>query len=365
MNSWLKRFDSLSTAAKAAVIIALSLCIGLFDYVTGTHVSVSVFYLLPISIAAWTMETTFAIFVSGLCVAAWAIGDIIAGGDDLHPPYILVWNAVVQFISFVIVVEALTHLRSLQRELEERVQQRAAALTAEVAKREKLQRELLEVSEREQRRFGQDLHDGLCQHLAATALAGHVLGEKLAARSQGEAKDARKVVALIEEGINLSHQLAKGLHPVDLDSAGLMQALQEFAANTSDLHKVACKFECEMPVPIHDPGVAGHMFRIAQEAVRNATRHGGARNIVIRLETLDEGLKLSIEDDGSGMPDQSKAAKPRVHSGMGLRIMAHRSHMIGAIFQVQSRPDGTGTIVSCLLPANAGSMEVMREQAVV
>ena len=136
-----------------------------------------------------------------------------------------------------------------------------------------------------------------------TALAGQVVGEKLAARNLGEAKDARKVVELIEQGIVLSHQLAKGLHPVDMDAAGLMQALQEFTANTSELHKVSCRFECDSPVLIHDPNTAGHMFRIAQEAVRNAIKHSGSKNIVIRLDTLDEGLLLSVEDNGVGMPD--------------------------------------------------------------
>jgi signal transduction histidine kinase len=254
---------------------------------------------------------------------------------------------------------ALTSLRALQRELEARVAQRAAALTAEIANRERLQRELLEVSEREQRRFGQDLHDGLCQHLAATAIAGQVLSEKLVARNPGEAKDARKVVELIEQGIMLSHQLAKGLHPVDMDAAGLMQALQEFAANTSELHKVSCRFECDSPVLIHDPNTAGHMFRIAQEAVRNAIKHSGAQNIVISLDTLDEGLLLSVEDDGSGI---AGTASPQAVSGMGLRIMAHRSRVIGALFELRDGAQG-GTIVSCLLPTTA--QETAREQVFV
>jgi len=345
MTSWLARLDEFSNTATVSSTFALTLFIGVLDYVTGTHISLSAFYLLPVSLAAWTVGPYFAIFISALSVGVWLTGDIISFDQTSAVPAILVWNAFIRFASYSVVVAALTNLRALQRQLEARVQQRAAALTAEIENRERLQRELLEVSEREQRRFGQDLHDGLCQHLAATALAGQVLGEKLASQNLGEARDAKRVVALIEQGIKLSHQLAKGLHPVDMNAAGLMQALQEFAANTTELHKVSCRFECDSPVLIHDPTTAGHMFRIAQEAVRNAIRHSGARGIVIRLDTLDEGLLLSVEDDGRGIAH----APIQPTSGMGLRIMAHRSRVIGATFELRSAPSG-GTVVSCLLP---------------
>ena len=162
--------------------VALTLFIGVFDYLTGTHISLSAFYLLPVSLAAWTVGRSYAIFISMLSVCVWMAGGLVVGGVDFVDPYVLAWNSSVQLASYVVVVIALTNLRQLQHQLEERVRQRAAALTAEIENRERLQRELLEVSEREQRRFGQDLHDGLGQHLAATALAGQVLGEKLAAQ---------------------------------------------------------------------------------------------------------------------------------------------------------------------------------------
>lgn len=359
MVYWLKRLEGLSTPTVVVVTTLLLLVVGALDLATGVHLSFSAFYLLPVSFAAWT-RGTIAGFVSALlAVVVWAVVGISSGDVNFVTPYIVTWNAAIQLVTCVVVVLALTSLHALQRELEARVAQRAAALTAEIANRERLQRELLEVSEREQRRFGQDLHDGLCQHLAATAIAGQVLSEKLAARNPGEAKDARKIVDLIEQGIILSHQLAKGLHPIEMDSAGLMQALQEFANNTSELHKIACRFECDSPVLIHDPDTAGHMFRIAQEAVRNAIKHSGAKNIVIHLDTLDEGLLLSVEDDGSGIRPNPT---PEPGSGMGLRIMAHRSRMIGAIFELRGGAQG-GTIVSCLLPTSA--QETGREQAFV
>src|SRR5271165_1988590 len=112
-----------------------------------------------------------------------------------------------------------------------------------MAERERLERELLEISEREQRRIGHDLHDSLCQHLTGAALAGQVLEEKLAARRLPEAGDASKVVELVEEGISLSRKLAKGLHPIEMEAEGLMQALEELVATSTELFKVSCRFE--------------------------------------------------------------------------------------------------------------------------
>jgi signal transduction histidine kinase len=223
------------------------------------------------------------------------------------------------------------------------VQQRTSALTEEMAERQRLESELLEISEREQRRIGQDLHDGLCQHLTGATLAGQVLEEKLAAQHLPEANDANKVVELVEEGINLSRKLAKGLHPVEMEADGLMLALEEYAATTSELFKVSCRFDCDLPVLIHDTATAGHLFRIAQEAVGNAIKHGRAKNISIRLDATEEATVLTVKDDGVGLPE----SLPKNH-GMGLRIMAHRSGMIGGVFSAHRAGPG-GTLIICEL----------------
>jgi signal transduction histidine kinase len=325
----------------AAASILLALCFGEFDYVTGTHVSLSAFYLLPVSLAAWFLGIWFGLAIAVLCVGVWIAGNIAAGDTSFSDPFLAAWNGAVQLCSFVVVVFVLTKLRDLNRDLELRVRERAAALTREIAERERLQHLLLEASEQEQRRIGQDLHDGLGQHLAGTAIAGQVLREKLEKRHMQEAGDARKVVELIEEGVSLTRRSAKGLHPVDLTAEGLMFALEEFAATSARLFDVNCRFVCETPVLIHSATMAEHLFRIAQEATRNAIQHGGARNIVIELNALEDGHELRIEDDGVGM-----ASTPTSTGGMGLRIMAHRAHMIGATFGMAARAEG-GTAVVC------------------
>jgi signal transduction histidine kinase len=342
-----------SRGTAIAASIVMTLIVGFFDYITGAEVSVSAFYLIPIAVAAWFVGFRFGVLISAACVGCWVLTNIANGDDEFITPLLGFWNSTVQFASDVVVVFTVTRIRILQRSLEDRVRERAAALTQEVTQRERLQRELLKVSEREQRRIGQDLHDGLCQHLAGTAIAGQVLREKLAKNQQPEAGDAQRVVELIQEGVLLSRQSAKGLHPLEFDAAALMLALDEFAATTSRLFKMDCRFECDSPVLIHDAAAAEHMYRIVQEAVRNAISHGQAHHIVIRLETLDEGQELRIEDDGSGMAQE---ASPE---GMGLRIMAHRAREIGGTFRIESRA-GRGTMVSCTLPVTNEAEEVVQ-----
>jgi signal transduction histidine kinase len=344
MNQWFEVVERQPRGVLAAASLGLVLLIGLIDYVTGPQISFSVVYVIPIALAASTIGIRFAYFLSILSVALWVEGNIL-GGHKYTQSWIPFWNGGIRLTFYAIVANLLVSVKSLQYELEGRVRQRTAALTKEIAERERLEHELLEVSDREQRRIGYDLHDSLCQHLTGTALASQVLGDKLALRQLPEAHDANKVVELIEEGISLSRRLAKGLNPVELSADGLMQALDEFAATTSDLFNVECRFECEYPVLIKDTMAAVHLYRIAQEAVGNAIKHGGADRVVISLEAHEEGTVLSIEDDGRGLPDPIPSK-----GGMGLRIMANRAKMIGAGMEFRCGHAG-GTIVICTRPS--------------
>ena len=325
--------------------------IGAVDYITGHELSFSVFYLLGVALAVWFVGKRFGALISASSVAVWEVGDF-ASGARFSSPFIPIWNAVVLLTFYLVVVWLLARLRSFQQGLEAQVRQRTAALTDEMVERERLERELLDISEREQRRIGQDLHDSLCQHLTGATLAGQVLEEKLAAQNLPLAADAAEVVKLVEEGINLSRGLAKGLYPVELAADGLMLALEEYAATSSKLFKVNCRFECDLPVLIHDPATAGHLYRIAQEAVGNAIKHGKARNILIRLDASEESSVLSVTDDGVGLPDPLPQKR-----GMGLRIMAHRSAMVGGTFRARREAAG-GTVISCELRAEKLSEKI-------
>jgi signal transduction histidine kinase len=219
-------------------------------------------------------------------------------------------------------------------------------LAKETAERERLEQEMLDISEREQRRIGRDLHDSLCQHLTGTAVAGHVLAETLSSAGRSEAASARKIVGLVEEAVGLARGIAKGLLPVEMGAEGLMQALEEFASTTSEIFGIQCRFLCHAPVLIQTPAAATHLYRIAQEAVGNAIKHSHAHEISILLDESDSGIRLVISDDGDGFPDPLPD-----NGGMGLRIMADRAKMIGGRFIVERNPDH-GMELSCLIPAS-------------
>jgi len=339
----LRFVESLPPVLLFLLLLVVTVLVGIADYLTGTDATFSAIYLFPICAAAWYLGRRSAYIFSVLSSISWVGGDILAGAY-YSTIWIPIWNLASRFAIFIIASELVAALRRLTSDLEARAEERASNLTAEIAARERVERELLNISEREQRRLGHDIHDSLCQHLTGTALAGQVLVQNLRAQSSPQTANAAKVVELIEDGIALSRNLAKGLNSVSLSSAGLMEALEDFAATTSDLFKISCRFECPLPVLIADSQTAEHLYRIAQEAVGNAVKHGHAKHIIIRLELSKAGKMLRVIDDGTGLPVLDGNGK-----GMGLRIMSYRADMIGAKFSIRRR-DVSGTVVTTVLP---------------
>jgi PAS domain S-box-containing protein len=214
----------------------------------------------------------------------------------------------------------------------------------DITERKQLEKAILDISAREQRRIGQDLHDGLGQHLTGIAFMTKVHETKLADQNRPEAADAAKIVKLVNEAIHKTRELARGLLPVIPDSQGLMSALQLWAAEVEDLFGISCRFECDTPVLIHDDATSTHLYRIAQEAANNAIKHGKPRNILIQLSGEMGRGALVIKDDGKGI-----AVNPSGSQGMGLHIMNYRAGMIGGDLDI--RPDvPQGTIVACTFP---------------
>jgi signal transduction histidine kinase len=327
-------------AALVTISLAFLTMVGAVDYLTGFDLSFAVFYLLDIGFAAWLIGRGFALTVAALSIVIWIAGDWAAGAH-YSTMFIPIWNALIQAVVYGVVIWLLASLREAQRELERKVEQRTRALTREIGERERLEKEILEVSEREQRRIGHDLHDGLCQHLTATAMAGQVLGQKLAARTMVEAADAGELVRLIEDGIAMTRDMAHGIAPLEMESDGLVTALRALAGNVGRMFKVACTLECDAPPPIEDVATVTHLYRIAQEAVNNALRHGKPRQIVMSLSRVRERGQLSIEDDGAGLPEDWQSGR-----GLGTRIMRHRAVMIGGELSIEPSPTG-GTLVTC------------------
>jgi len=218
------------------------------------------------------------------------------------------------------------------------------ATGTDITERKRLEKAILEISAEEQRRIGQDLHDGLGQHLTGIAFMSKVQEQKLADKGLAEATEAARIVSLVNEAINKTRELAHGLLPVISDSHGLMSALKRWAAEVEDLFSISCRLRIDEPVLIHDTNMSTHLYRIAQEAVNNAIKHGKARNILISLFARDESGTLRIENDGLGMSEPSLN-----DSGMGLQIMSYRARIIGGALKVENG-DNRGVVITCSFP---------------
>ena len=219
------------------------------------------------------------------------------------------------------------------------LQSLANVLAAAIERRE-LEEELLNISSNEQRRIGQDLHDGLCQHLAGVEFKTAALAKQLA-HDPVKGGHAASIVELIRNGARQAWMLARGLSPVTLESHGLMSALRELTANSGKLFQITCRFDCPRPVLVPNNAVATHLYRIAQEAITNAVKHGHARSVVVSLSRTRSSATLAVTDNGTGFPRDVRTVQ-----GMGLRIMQYRADTIGATLTIE-RAKRKGTNVLC------------------
>ena len=217
----------------------------------------------------------------------------------------------------------------------------------DITERKRLEKEIIEISNREQQRIGQDLHDGLCQELAGIELMCQVLEQKLAAKSKSESKQAGEIAQHIREAIGHTRGLARGLSPVEFEVNGFMSALQQLAASMQKLFHVECRLEYAEAILIKNNVFATHLYRIVQEAINNAVKHGKARRIHISLKPAGEQFTLAVRDDGIGFSNATKKS-----GGMGLHIMKYRAGVLDATLEVRSGVDGAGTTVVCVFRKN-------------
>ena len=222
-----------------------------------------------------------------------------------------------------------------------------AAIVSDVTEQHRLQREILEVSEHERRRIGQDLHDSLCQMLTATTFAVGSLEERLARDNPPAAQSAHEIGELIRRANGEARNISRGLYPVELEAGGLIAALQRLADDVTRAGKARCEFIGDPDVVVANPMQALHIYRITQEAVANALRHGAATTIVIVLKLANDQVFLEVANNGRDWP--LKLAEPGHSLGMGLTIMAYRARMIGGALQV-CRGNPGGTMVELSFP---------------
>lgn len=312
--------------------------VAVIDSATGPEVYLSIFYLVPGAVVAWFAGKSAGIMIAVVSALAWLIVELNFGKHYQHAivPY---FNGFLQLV-----------MSLFSSSLMATVRERELAMVEEVAARKKaeldlvLERALADAIETEQQRLGKDIHDGLGQHLVCTGFVASMLKTKLSEKGMPEAREAEELTSLVSDAIGQSRQLARGLFPVKLEAEGLVSALEELAENVSSRSKVACRFQAQCSSAISDPSLNLNLYRIAQEAVANALKHGAPGNILIRLHRDKARVEMCIQNDGK---EYSPASGGR--AGIGLRIMENRARLIGGKLRVEPGPSG-GTNVQCEVP---------------
>ena len=247
--------------------------------------------------------------------------------------------------------DLVTQLANLNEMLEYRVRERTAELSAankqlknEISWRKGLEGQLLEISDREQQRLGQELHDGLCQHLTAVAFMARSVALRLKNHRVIEVEDIEKIAQLVNDAATDTRNLSRALHRIDVDAAGLVDALRDLVDR--EIWRIPCRLDFKPSFHVENDIAAGELYRIAREAVINANKHSQAREIAIRLERVENEMVLRVIDNGVGFPSE-----PKTKRGLGAHIMGYRARLIGARLEIDSPKEG-GTRVSCYLPDN-------------
>ncbi len=237
-------------------------------------------------------------------------------------------------------------------ELEQRVLERTRELLATnnelertMAQRQQLERELLEISEREKRRIGEDLHDMVCQELTATALFLKSSAKKLGPKDAAAAKTLEESAETVNRNVVIARALAGGLQAVELTASGFKNALRDLAASASQNVGIQCHFKTARGVRVRNDTVALHLYRVAQEAVTNAVKHSRAKNILISLDHDKTHVCISVQDDGKGFTVGKRRGK-----GLGLHMMRYRANALGGELKIERRRSG-GMDITCVIPA--------------
>ena len=216
-------------------------------------------------------------------------------------------------------------------------------LGVDVTEEKRLRNEVVTASEQERQRVGQDLHDSLGQDLTGLGYLAESLAGRLTAEGSTLSDQARQIADLLQKACTEVRTVARGLCPVEVREEGLVDAVRDLAERTQEIYGLDCRLECPGPVPADDITVATDLYRIAQEAVNNAVRHGNPQRITVHLTAGNGTIGLTIEDDGVGLPEELDP-----EAGMGLRVMRYRAHRIGGVLEAHRRPEG-GTVVSCVV----------------
>ena len=314
-----------------AEMAAFLLVIGLLDFVTSYQFRLLPFYAGPIFAVAWFFGRKPGLAAALVSAVIWWVANWFNGDPELRS-WFRVWE-VSRHVAFFLVVGWTGAALRAKHEM-------AVARIALLEHSQRLEQQIVDISEAEQRRIGQDLHDGVCQVLAALSCAAASLRTELEKRAlKNEASSADELAKMLQNAVVETRDLARSLVPAHVSDVGLAVALEALTQSVSRSHRVNCTFRLEGRDPRENGQVATHLYRIAQEAISNALNHGRAKNISVCLDGSNGQIDLAVTDDGVGIP-----AEPRP-GGMGLAVMAYRARLSGGELTVNRLP--VGTKVSC------------------
>lgn len=323
--------------ASVALAVVVRLAVPAFRELEGAFV-----FLFPaVMVSAALGGTGPGLLAVGLSVlaGAWFFMEPRSSLQDLPAHQLLRAALFILEGVFISVLSGILHRARARAVLSQR------AVEHESERRQQLEREILDISNQERQRIGSDLHDGLGQHLTGVAFMSKALASRLETTASPQAPDARRIADLTSQAIGWTRELARGLSPVGLPMSDLGAALEQLAAGSREMFNVECALDYRLDAERIDDNSAMQLYRIAQEAITNAVRHGRARRILISLEPDLTGATLLIRDNGSGIPAQRSSS-----NGLGLAIMEYRARMLGGQLQIGPDPEG-GTRVTCSVPA--------------
>jgi signal transduction histidine kinase len=229
-------------------------------------------------------------------------------------------------------------------------EKRILIVVQDVSERKQLESEIVEITNRERRRLGADLHDGLGQELTGISLMLRSLAKRAGTAAFDVAPELDEIIALVNHAIQSARKMALGISPVTLERGGLLPALQTLMIWSRASYNIDVRLRLSIRSPLLiGESAAAHLYLIVQEAINNAVKHGRARSITVSLRSNRALVSLSITDDGVGIAETAARG-----AGMGLKLMEYRSAVIGGVFKIKRLPDG-GTRIRSVSPQDGGA----------
>ncbi|MHC1766879.1 MAG: ATP-binding protein [Verrucomicrobiia bacterium] len=333
--------------------------IGLTDWAITSELSVSLLYLVPVGLSAWLGGRLTGVFIASTAAVAWFLAEWMGGSQHFSLSGLL-WQSGSRLGFYFVTALLVSRIRTLTLGLEALVKERTSALEAEVRRRKEVEQEAAEITEREQERIAQELHDGLAAYLAGVAFRIKTVAENLHRRGIPEAAETGDLVDRVNEASGQVRSLAHLLAPVQAGDGGLAVALSRLGAEAETVYGITCTVDTAASLPNLTSDQTSQLYRVAQECVRNAVQHSRGELVQITCGSVQAGrLRLSVSCDGKAW-DPSRVAT----TGLGIRIMRHRTERLGGTLSIRAGTEG-GTVVVCEVPMNDALVAAASESAKV